>query len=265
MRDSLLMGRETARRRLSPELHEGRAGVYLTDSATSRHRRAALIVLALAVLVQLLTLGPRASAAGSDHLSRDATTGNGCELDGIERIVAVGDVHGAYDRYVAILQTAGILDARDHWAGGKTHFVQLGDVVDRGPDSRKALDLLRRLTGEASHAGGQVHMLLGNHEVMRMLGDLRYVSPGEYIAFTNPRSEEMRERFVATLPPGVRDDVLKQTPLGFVEMRLAFGHDGTYGKWLRTLDTVVKINRIVFLHGGISPAVASLGCGEIND
>src|SRR5262245_24861215 len=96
-----------------------------------------------------------------------------CEFTGIERVVAIGDVHGAYDRYVEILKVAGILDNDAKWIGGKTHLVQLGDIVDRGADSRKVLDLLRRLERDAQGTGGAMHALLGNHEVARMLGDLR--------------------------------------------------------------------------------------------
>ena len=69
------------------------------------------------------------------------------------------------------------------------HSVQTGDVPDRGADSRKVFDLLRRLTDEAAKAGGRVHALLGNHEVMRMMGDYRYVSQGEYAAFRSLNSE----------------------------------------------------------------------------
>src|SRR6266566_4929528 len=112
-----------------------------------------------------------------------------CDVTGIEHIVAIGDVHGAYDRLTQILRAAGLADDQLHWSGAKTHLVQAGDILDRGPDSRKAEDLLRRLTDEAAAAGGQVHMLLGNHEVMRMLGDMRYTTPGEYQAFVTPDSE----------------------------------------------------------------------------
>ena len=182
-----------------------------------------------------------------------------CELDGVERIVAIGDVHGAYDRLVEILRTAELVDAGLRWSGGKSHLVQLGDVVDRGPDSRQALDLLRRLDREAAAEGGAVHLLLGNHEVMRMLGDLRFVTPGEYQAFVTPQSAETRRAFVqATKAEEVA------APLGMAELRLAFGPDGEYGKWLRELDTVVKINGVVFLHGGVSPGVANLSCEAIN-
>src|SRR5919197_723429 len=141
-----------------------------------------------------------------------------CEWQSVERVVAVGDVHGAYDRYVEILRASGVIDANGRWAGGAAHFVQLGDVVDRGPDSRKALDFLERL-----------------------------------------------ERFLQTLKPAERDEARKQTPLGQIEMRQAFGRDGEYGKWLRQLPVTIKINGIVFVHGGISPAVAPLGCSAIND
>src|SRR5712692_6201985 len=72
-----------------------------------------------------------------------------CTVDGVERIVAVGDVHGAYEPLVEILRAAGILDRRLRWAGGRAHLVQTGDILDRGPDSRKALDLLRRLEDDA--------------------------------------------------------------------------------------------------------------------
>jgi hypothetical protein len=193
-----------------------------------------------------------------------ARTTPSCEIDRVERIVAVGDVHGAYDRFVEILQTAGILGARQQWAGGRAHLVQLGDVVDRGPDSRKALDLLERLQGEAQRSGGAVHPLLGNHEIMRMLGDLRYLVPGEYEAFVTPRSERVRRDFVDEAERSLREQLLKDLPLGFLEMRVAFGRNGHYGDWLRKLDTVVKINGILFLHGGISPGVAGMSCDALN-
>jgi hypothetical protein len=187
-----------------------------------------------------------------------------CEISGVERIVAVGDVHGAYARLVEILRVAGVLDAQQRWSGGRTHLVQLGDILDRGADSRKALDLLRRLEKEAGRAKGAVHVLLGNHEVMRMLGDLRYVAPGEYAAFVTERSQQARERLLQRVKPEAREQLRKETPLGLVEMSLAFGPEGEYGRWLRGLNAVARLDGILFLHGGISPAVAGIPCVEIN-
>jgi len=187
-----------------------------------------------------------------------------CEVDRVDRIVAVGDIHGAYDRLVEILRAAGLLDGKLHWSGGRTHYVQLGDILDRGPDSRKALDLMRKLEVEAPRAGGAVHVLLGNHEAMRMLGDRRYTVPAEYQAFVNDRSDEVRQAYLKLAPPSLRDQLLKDTPLGEVEMRLAFGRQGIYGEWLRKLNVVIKINGVVFVHGGISPVTSPLSCDDVN-
>jgi hypothetical protein len=223
----------------------------MTESRSFRRWRG---VLAAALAV--LAIAPLAPLRAADQ----------CEWKDVDRIVAVGDVHGAYDRYVEILRVAGIIDAKDRWAGGTTHFVQVGDIVDRGDDSRKALDLLRRLEREARSARGFVHVLLGNHEAARMLGDMRYVTAGEYAAFTNSNSSATRERFLKLVPEGAeRDEAMKQTPLGFVEMRIAFGHNGDYGRWLRQLPVTITINGFVFVHGGISPPVAAMGCEAIND
>jgi hypothetical protein len=193
-----------------------------------------------------------------------AAAGTPCEFTGVDRIVAIGDVHGAYDRMVGILQTTGLIDTRLRWTGGKTHLVQVGDILDRGPDSLKALDLLRKLEGDARRAGGAVHLLLGNHEAMRMLGDLRYVAPGEYKAFVTDQSEAVKRSVAGNLPKEKREQFLKETPLGEIEMRVAFGRQGPYGQWLRTLPVVIKIDGVLFLHGGISPATADMSCETLN-
>jgi Calcineurin-like phosphoesterase len=188
-----------------------------------------------------------------------------CEWNGVDRVVAVGDVHGAYDRFVDILKAAGLVDAAGHWTGGSTHLVQLGDVLDRGNDSRKALDLLRQLEREAPMAGGKVHPLLGNHELMRMMGDLRFTIPGEYAAFARADSESTRSSYLNSPRPAVDRDQVEKMPLGFLEMRVAFGRDGEYGRWLRQLPVTITIDGFVFVHGGISQAFAAIGCDAIND
>jgi hypothetical protein len=210
-----------------------------------------------------------------------SSTWPACDLRTTERVVAVGDVHGAYDGLVGILRAAGLLDARARWSGGRAILVQTGDVLDRGPDSRKVLDLLRRLEREAARAGGRVYPLLGNHEVMRMVWDWRDVSAGELAAFRTVDSTDLRERAYAIVSADAarraqeaerphneaafREQFLKEIPLGFIEMRQAFAPTGEYGKWLRERPAVIRINGIVFLHGGISAATAALGCAGINE
>jgi 3',5'-cyclic AMP phosphodiesterase CpdA len=216
-------------------------------------------------------------AASAQQLpSKDAR----CEILTTERVVAIGDVHGAFDRFVAILQEARLIDARRRWIGGRAMLVQTGDVPDRGADSRPVFDLLRRLEGEASRAGGRVHALLGNHEVMRMRGEFPYVSAGEYAAFSTRDSGDFRERYYAlalaelkTRARAAREIVddaqfrkkfLDEVPLGFVELRRAFLPDGDYGRWLRGHSVMVKINGVAFVHGGTTPAAAAAGCAGIN-
>jgi len=60
-------------------------------------------------------------------------------------VVAIGDVHGDFDDFVAILQKSGLIDAQHHWIGGKTTLVQVGDLLDRGPKPRDVMDLLMAL------------------------------------------------------------------------------------------------------------------------
>ena len=142
-----------------------------------------------AVVVLLLLAGARPVPAAQQPNAWPA-----CDLRTTERVVAVGDVHGAYDHFVGILRAAGLIDARARWSGGRAILVQTGDVLDRGPDSRKALDLLRRIEREAARAGGRVYPLLGNHEFMRMIWDWRYVSAEELAAFRTGDSADLRER-----------------------------------------------------------------------
>jgi len=198
-------------------------------------------------------------------------------FDNVDRIVAIGDVHGDFTQFVSLLQTAKVIDRKNKWIGGKTHLVQTGDVVDRGPDSRKAMDLLMELEPQAQKAGGRVHALIGNHEAMNIYGDLRYVSKEEYASYRAGNSEELRENFFNyTLdelkkkgtppadPEAFRKTFDQEHPLGWVERLQAFSPMGKYGKWIRQHNAIVKINDAVFLHGGIGPKYASKSIEEIN-
>lgn len=115
------------------------------------------------------------------------------EWSGVERVVAVGDVHGDYGQFITLLRQAALIDDGEDRIGGRAHLVQTGDVPDRGPDSRKVMDLLKKLEKQARKAKGYVHALVGNHEAVNIYGDLRYVHEGEYEAFKTPRSRELLE------------------------------------------------------------------------
>lgn len=188
------------------------------------------------------------------------------------RVVAVADVHGDLDAFIAILQKAQVLDAAGKWAGGATTLVQLGDMIDRGPKSRAVLDLVMALQKDARRTDGRVLVALGNHEVMNMYGDLRYVTPGDYASFADKDSEKRRaSAYQAYLdasgktPAQSRDEWMATHPPGFVEQREAFGPDGKYGRWLRSLPAIVKVDDTAFMHGGVSDEISTWSIGRINE
>ena len=231
--------------------------------------------LSVLPLVALLLAGPGAVFA------RAQAPGSPCAIETTERVVAVGDVHGAYERFTGILRAAGLIDQRERWIGGRAILIQTGDIVDRGAHSKRVIDLLRRLERDAARAGGRVYPLLGNHEFMRAAHDWRYVSADEYEAFENNDSEQLQkatlERMIVAArrraqqeghhfdAAAYRDQFMKDIPLGYLEMRRAFDKGGEYGDWVRGRLAAVKVNGVLFVHAGVSEKTASLGCAGIND
>ncbi len=195
------------------------------------------------------------------------------QFDNIDRVVAVSDIHGAYRPMVATLQNAGVLDDKLAWSGGKTHLVIVGDILDRGPESRAAMDLLMRVENEAASAGGMVHVLIGNHEAMNLVGDLRYVSKAEYAAFADDELAEDRDKWFAAYAANragagptkaLRADFDRSYPIGFFGHRRAFSSNGKYGRWLAEKPVVVVINETAFVHGGVSPMIGQIGLDGVN-
>jgi hypothetical protein len=193
--------------------------------------------------------------------------------EGVGRIVAIGDLHGDYGSYLAVLQAAGIVDRRGRWIAGDTHLVQTGDIPDRGSDTRRIIAHMAGLARQARKHGGRVHNLLGNHEAMNVYGDLRYVSDGEYGAFAGKRSAALRDRYFkasmealagkdperfAALPADYRTQWDRQHPLGWVEHRFAWDPrwdpEGELFLWAMQSPVAIQLNELVFVHGGISSA-----------
>jgi hypothetical protein len=199
-----------------------------------------------------------------------------------QRIVAVGDVHGDLPAFKTVLIQAGLIDASDAWTGGSTIFVQTGDLIDRGPAMRTAFDFVMALEQAAAKGGGRVVPLLGNHEVMNITGDWRYVAPASYAEFADAQSEkrrddawrqvvEWRKRRAARLrlPEAATDATareawMKAHPPGYVEHAEALGPSGVYGKWLRGHSAVVAEQGTAFLHGGIAPSFTGTPLADID-
>ncbi len=212
------------------------------------------------------------------------------EWTGVDRVVAVADLHGDFDRFAFILAhpQIGLVDEELRWIGGRTHLVQLGDVMDRGPRAKEILDLIRRLQNEAAAAGGAVHMLLGNHEEMNITGIALdypgYVPVEQFVAFLPEDFRRRREAgFLKTLPPGERKraeieglDIQANEGLADFWRRIlaakdpeairayVLGFNEVYGAWLVRQNTVIKIDDVVYAHGGLSESISKWPLREIN-
>ncbi len=198
----------------------------------------------------------------------------------VERVVAVGDVHGDLPQLTAVLRSAGVIDGASNWTGGKTHLVQTGDLLDRGPDSRQLIALMMKLEKQARAAGGAVHCLIGNHEAMNLYGDLRYVSAADYAEYKTDQSEKLREKGYeehlrqlranpataeTTVDEAYRGKWDAAHPPGFFERQAYFAADGAYGKWIRGHNAIIRIDDMVFLHGGIGPKYVKTSLRKINE
>ena len=201
--------------------------------------------------------------------------------EGTSRVVAIGDIHGDFDAFVSVLQEAGLVDTEHRWIGGAATLVQTGDFTDRGPEVRAVMDLLMTLEAQAESAGGRVEVLLGNHEVMNLMRDVRDVNPQVYASFIDGESEARRKtafraygrlrmlRLSANITASDlqqrEDEWLAAHPPGFLEYQEALGPQGHYGRWLRAKPVAIQLGDTIFLHAGIPPELAELSLEDINE
>jgi diadenosine tetraphosphatase ApaH/serine/threonine PP2A family protein phosphatase len=145
----------------------------------------------------------------------------------VEKIAAISDIHGQYPVAKKLLETHGIIDEDQNWTFGNGHLVIVGDIFDRGDQVNQTLWLIHNLQLQAEEEGGKVHYLLGNHETMILEGDDRYIHRSYRI------TSALMTRTYQQL----------------------YGPDTYLGRWLRSLPLAVKINDLVFVHGGLSKEV----------
>ncbi|WP_316738359.1 metallophosphoesterase [Pedobacter aquatilis] len=155
-----------------------------------------------------------------------------------DKIFALSDIEGEFEDFRNLLINNKIIDKDYNWTFGNGHMVICGDLFDRGEDVLPSIWLLYKLEEEAKKQGGYLHVILGNHDIMNMSGDLRYLSP-KYIASA---------KLIGT-------DYLSQ-----------LSEKTELGAWLRSKNAIEKIGDRLFLHAGISPALAKKGksLDEIN-
>mmetsp|Transcript_27116 Transcript_27116/g.35550 ORF Transcript_27116/g.35550 Transcript_27116/m.35550 type:complete len:390 (-) Transcript_27116:663-1832(-) len=175
------------------------------------------------------------------------------------RIVAIGDIHGDLNALFRSLKIAGVIEEDGAWCGENTIVIQMGDLIDRGPDDLAVLQTIYSLDQEAQHEGGRVISLLGNHEVLNLQGEFAFVDGnafshfdklypeldaavgGDWSAFSHFQEHE-RCRAAALMPGGLLSSILAQHPV------------------------VLKVGTTLFVHGGLLPHHAlKYSLEEINE
>jgi len=151
-----------------------------------------------------------------------------CRWRNVDRIVIVGDLHGAYENFVKILKQTGLIDEQLQWIGGKSHLVQMGDILDRGDRARDIFELLIELEKSAQDAGGFVHVLIGNHEEMNLTDTAfdsdNYITPKQFVSFLSEKFVKRQERkFIR------QEDLSKE---GSLPLELDFTHS-----WKRVIES----------------------------
>jgi len=142
----------------------------------------------------------------------------------VDSLSAISDIHGEYDTYINLLKACRIIDDKLNWIFGEGHLVILGDAFDRGDKVTQILWHLFGLEKQAEKAGGMVHVLLGNHELMIFGNDESY----------------MHEKYRTV------EEIFQ------VKYSDLYSVNSVLGKWLRSKPIVITINDILFVHAGIS-------------
>jgi hypothetical protein len=169
-----------------------------------------------------------------------------------ERIVAIGDLHGDLTATRSALRLAGAIDSDDRWVGGATVIVQTGDQLDRGDEEIEILDLLDALSVQAHADGGAVHVLNGNHELMNVTQDLRYVTLGGFLDFL-------------PTPVANPETVDPQLVVDAVHERLRACRPGEpFALRLLNRNVITIVGDSVFVHGGVLPHVVDYGISRLN-
>eukprot|EP01065_Artemidia_motanka_P008350 TRINITY_DN1418_c0_g1_i3.p1 TRINITY_DN1418_c0_g1~~TRINITY_DN1418_c0_g1_i3.p1 ORF type:complete len:319 (+),score=31.32 TRINITY_DN1418_c0_g1_i3:100-1056(+) len=160
------------------------------------------------------------------------------------RVVAVGDLHGDLSAAMNVLTKASLIqcgkagDARScNWVGGDALLVQMGDILDRGPEATQLVEfMLDTLPPRVQAGGGSMVVLLGNHELLNLQGYTHYVHEAEASKYGG----RAQVRSVFSLP------------------------DGPWGQRLSRLPAAHEAAGVFFVHGGLMPDFAHLGASGLS-
>ncbi len=166
-------------------------------------------------------------------------TNEKAEYKKVSKMLILSDIEGNFEAFRKLLQANHVIDDNFNWTFEKNHLVLVGDFVDRGTMVTEVLWLIYSLEEKARAAGGYVHYILGNHEIMNMSNDLRYV----------------------------QNRYMRNAALMNKSYMQLFGPDAEIGRWLATKNVTERVGDILFMHGGISQYVnmMNISLKELND
>ncbi|RLJ64428.1 calcineurin-like phosphoesterase family protein [Lacinutrix venerupis] len=150
-----------------------------------------------------------------------------------EKMVVISDIEGKYNAFAGFLYANKIIDENHNWIFGNGHLVLGGDFMDRGRNVTQVLWLIYKLEQQAKKQDGQVHFILGNHEILNFFGDHRY-NRGKYIKAAQEISQLEDKKEAIKYLYSTRSEI---------------------GKWLATKNVIEKIGDYLFVHAGISPEI----------
>jgi len=247
-----------------------------------KNRSRLTLAYLLFISIFLFLCGPSANVFCAQDYSRAKIQ---CVWTDVDRIVVVGDLHGAYDNFVKILKQTDLVDDLLQWTGGETHLVQMGDILDRGDRARDIFDLLISLEEGAKSAGGFVHVLIGNHEEMNLADTAfdydEYITVQQFISFLSDNYIKKQERIFRRMessklggtPPADLDftaywrQVIEKgkNQKNHVGRRSYYRNlNEKYGRWILSHNLVMKINDVVFVHAGITESYSKMDLKDIN-
>lgn len=167
------------------------------------------------------------------HLKKEHKTRPSIYKELSEKLIAISDIEGNFNGFSSFLIANKVIDKNFNWIFGKGHLVLVGDFVDRGTNVTQVLWLIYKLEIQAKAKGGNVHFILGNHEIMNFQGNSWYNNK-KYIKISKDISRELR------VNAAVKFMYSKKTELG---------------KWLRSKNVIEKIDDYIFVHAGLSPEI----------
>ncbi|CAM1345330.1 ankyrin repeat domain-containing protein [Tenacibaculum amylolyticum] len=145
-----------------------------------------------------------------------------------KKLLVVSDIEGNFYALKKILEGTGVMNKDYQWTFGQGHLVLVGDFFDRGKNVTPVLWLIYELERQAEEANGMVHFIIGNHEVMNIQGDYRYV----------------QQKY-------------KNTALGLHKnLKDLYSENTILGNWLTSKNCVEKIGDAIYVHGGLSKRLA---------